>query len=130
MNVVTFFKELSLVSLFTIVLMSFLHFIPELSSHSTFSWASCLFFIIISILMYLLGYRAAMSTNKNAFTVVIMGFVLFKMVLSVSFIVIFFKSMEPVSHFFLVPFFVVYLIYTIFETYFMTLLAKMNAKTD
>ena len=122
----TFFKQLSLVSLFTLILMSILHLFPQIAIHCNFSWATCLFFILLSVLIFFIAYFAAYSSNKNAFTAVIMGFVFMKMILSVSFILVFMKIVEPVSHSFLIPFFIVYLIYTIFETYFMTKLAKIK----
>lgn len=126
MSWTTFFKQLTWVSLFTVLLLFSLHFNPEIAVHSQLSWSSCIFYILLSIFIFFFAYRAAYSQNKNAFTVVIMSFVLAKMVLSISFLVIFFQIVKPESRLFLIPFFVVYLIYTIFETYFMTKLAKMN----
>ncbi len=126
MSWTTFFKQLIFVSLLTVLLLFTLHFNPDIAVHSQLSWASCMFYIVLSIFIFFFAYRAASSQNKNAFTVVIMGFVLAKMVLSVTFLIIFFQIVKPESRLFLVPFFVVYLIYTIFETYFMTKLAKMK----
>lgn len=126
MSWITFFKQLILVSLLTAFLLFLIHLNPEIAVYSQLSWVSCIFYILLSIFIFFFAYRAAFSENKNAFTIMIMSFVLAKMVFSVTFVLVYFQIIKPESSFFLVPFFVVYLIYTIFETYFMTKLARIN----
>ena len=62
---------------------------------------------------------ASFSKNKNAFTSVILMTTMAKMFLAILIIVIYVKVFEPDSRMFVFPFLGIYLIYTIFETYFM-----------
>jgi len=73
-----------------------------------------------------MGYRSARSTNRHKFTNTIVGFIFYKMMLSVAFVFIYVKVMKPSDSLFLIPFFIIYLCFTIFETYFMIKLGKMR----
>lgn len=77
--------------------------------------------------MYYAGRNAARSSNKNDFTNIIMGFTMGKMVLSFVLIFAYLKLVEPADKIFVLPFFSIYLIYTVFETYFMMKLGRTNA---
>ena len=84
-------------------------------------------FVSLSVLMYLAGYRAAMSENKNDFTNAILGFTVAKMFLAILVLIGYTQLARPQDKLFIIPFFGIYLIYTIFETYFMMKLGRMNA---
>ena len=99
---------------------------PALQAYSDLSWISLFFFVGISIVMYYAGFRAALSDNKYQFTNVVMGFTFGKMMLSVLIILAYNKLMEPASKFFILPFFGLYVLYTIFETYFLMKLGRMT----
>ena len=77
--------------------------------------------------MYQAGYRAAMSDNKNDFTNAVLGFTVGKMFLAILVILGYSLLAQPPDKLFIIPFFAIYLIYTIFETYFMMKLGRMNA---
>ena len=77
---------------------------------------------------YLVARKASQSTNKQLFTGIIMLSVLLKLALSIAVVVWYHKVFKPQGPLFLLPFFLVYIIYTIFESQFMIKLGKNDAK--
>ena len=130
MSIGDFFRKLSFLTLGLGLLLLGFHQFPAFQADYELSLLSCLFFVFFSILIYLVGYLAAQNSNKHLFTNVIIAFVFSKMFLSIILVVAYHRLMEPSSNHFLIPFFVVYLFYTIFETHFMIKLGKMNPKSD
>lgn len=98
-------------------------FLP-LKNNANIAWWSLTLFIVISWLMYVLGKRAANSPDKYFFNNVIIGSMLFKMIFSVAVLLIYKKTFHPEGKTFLIPFFIAYFTFTIFETYFMTQLTE------
>ena len=123
----SFFIQLSVLSLSTAILLFFLNRIPQLQAYSALSWISLAAFVALCILMYLAGHRAAMSDNKNDFSNAVLGFTAGKMFLAIFVIFGYIQLAQPPDKLFIIPFFAIYLIYTIFETYFMMKLGRMNA---
>ena len=130
MNKGLFFKQLGIVTILAAVALFFLNQSTLFHNYQLLAWLSLAFFIALSLLMYIAGYKAAQSANKNDFTNVVLGSVMGKMLLSVLIIVVFNKWTEPADKFFLVPFFLNYLIFTIFETYVMMRLGRMPATSS
>ena len=116
----SFYTFLTLTILLTVSLLFLCFFLfPPLSAYAKLGWASLVLFINITFLMFFLGKRAIISPNKMLFSNLSMGFIFFKMVMSLMIIVAFKKMTHPASNLFIVPFFIVYLTFTIFETYLM-----------
>jgi hypothetical protein len=93
--------------------------IPELWNYENLFWYSHIFFILLTMVMYYAGNILAASSDKNLFSHFILLVVLTKMLSCVLIVVGYFQKVQPSSQLFLVPFALVYVIYTIFETYFM-----------
>lgn len=74
--------------------------------------------------MFFGGQRAAKSADKYFFSNLIMPFTFIKMLFAVAGLVIYKKIWHPETKYFLLPFFFVYLVFTIFETFFMVKLAN------
>jgi hypothetical protein len=100
--------------------------IPELWNFENLFWYSHIFFILLTMVMYYAANIFAASSNKNLFSHFILLVVLTKMLSCILIVVGYFKKVQPSSQLFLVPFAIVYVIYTIFETYFM---AKIGNQT-
>lgn len=126
MNHRIFFIQLGVISLVTFLLLFLLNQIPQFSPFQIFSYISCLGFILFSAGMYFLSYRAAMSSDKNLFLQQVLITTFMKMGLCIFIIIGYFKLAEPSSKMYAVPFLIVYLIFTIFETYFMMKLSKVK----
>lgn len=126
MSTRNFFKYLLLLSLIVAIALFFFHRLPQFQPFSTISWISLLFFISLSLMMYFVGYATAISQDKNAFSRMLLFFTASKMLLSVLILVAYYELAKPVSGLFVVPFLVIYVAYTIFETWFMMKLAKLK----
>lgn len=122
----TFFFQLSIISLVSFLLLFFLNKLPQFSPFQTFSYISCFAFIVFSAIMYFLASRAAVSSDKNLFLQQVLLTTSLKMALCLFVIVGYFKLAEPSSKMYAIPFLIVYLIFTIFETYFMMKLSKVK----
>ena len=120
----TFFPQLLVLSVIVAAILFFLNHMPQLQNDAPLSWLSLFLFILLSILMYYVGKRSSMSENKNDFTNVVLGFTIGKMFLSIMIIYAYFSLMQPEGKWFIIPFFIVYFMYTAFETYFMMKLGK------
>lgn len=122
-----FLIQLGLLSLSVAILVFFLNRLPQLQSSSFLSWASLAAFIAMSVVMFFAGSRAARSDNKNDFTNAVLGFTVGKMFLAILVIFGYSQLAQPADKLFIIPFFSIYLIYTIFETYFMMKLGRMKS---
>jgi hypothetical protein len=122
----SFYIFLTLTILLTVSLLFLCFFLfPPLSAYAKLGWASLVLFINITFLMFFLGKKTIASPNKLLFSNISMGFIFLKMVMSLMIIVTYKKMTHPASNLFIVPFFIVYLTFTIFETY---LMLKMTQK--
>ena len=75
--------------------------------------------MLLTVAMFFAGGITAKSSNKNLFTTIVLGFTFSKIFLSLIVVLGYYQLAQPTSKLFLLPFFIVYLIFTIFETYLM-----------
>ena len=120
----SFYQQLLLVSIGTMVMLVLLHQFPEFQEYTGLSWVILLFFIGLSLGMFIIGHRVAQSADRNAFSRIVLGFIAGKMFLSVLLIVGYNEWAQPPNRHFIILFIIVYLVYTIFETHFMMKLAR------
>jgi hypothetical protein len=99
-------------------------FIPQLAVYMPLFWISQLFFGVLSIMSFLGGRYYVGKTNKNAFSRFVMMLILGRLFLSIGVIIGYYKLMHPESKLFLVPFFMVYLLYTIYEVLFLSAIGR------
>ncbi|MEO1258119.1 MAG: hypothetical protein AAFZ15_04955 [Bacteroidota bacterium] len=121
------FQLLLLTVVLTGVVMSF-QLIPALSPFIGFYLISIGFFCLLSLVMFFTSAKAAISKDKNAFTRLIMVFTMAKLFLTVIIVVVYQQIEKPDNVLFILPFFAIYIAYTIFETIFMTKLGKVEAR--
>ncbi len=121
----SFLLQLLIISLTTALLLFGLHRIPQLAADFPLSIASLLFFVALSAGMFFLARYTAGLTNRNMFTNVILGFTMLKMIASAGIVLGYWFLVEPTSKLFVLPFFLVYLIFTCFEIYFMIRLSRL-----
>jgi hypothetical protein len=98
----------------------------ELEPHWLLFWLAQWLFVAISVGLFFLGNSASKSENKNLFSQVVMVATFIKMLFSILVVIIYVKKIHPDGKWFLIPFFGAYLIYTIFETYFMSKLGRQK----
>ncbi|MEZ5058490.1 MAG: hypothetical protein R2879_15765 [Saprospiraceae bacterium] len=119
MNSGKFYSQLALVSVVMLSVLFGMKFIKPLAPYfwlSIFIWA---FFIFYSVLMYIVGSLSLKNENQKSFTSLVIGFTFGKMLLAVLIIVVYSQGYNPESQLYVVPFFLIYIVYTIFETSFM-----------
>ena len=121
-----FFKYLAVLTFILALAIVLLSFIPFFQGHLAFSWSSWGFFTLFTIGVYFLANQAAQSPNLNTYSSVILGVIFIKMVFIIFIVLIYKKLMDPGSPWFLVPFFIIYLSFTIFEIYFMSKLGRLK----
>jgi len=123
-----FVTQLIVLTALVASIISGLHQLPEAQDFRAFSWLSLLLFAALTVIMYIFARRAARSDNKYAFINFLLAMTFFKMLLAVSIALVYkFKAPEP-SMLFIALFLGIYVVYTIFETYFMTQLSNMKEK--
>ncbi len=121
-----FFKNLIILSLGLGLIVLLQSFIPILEKHLLLSVSSLIFFIFFTIGVYFLAEKAAQSPNLNTFSSVVLGVIFIKMVFILFIIMIYKKQVNPDEAWFLIPFFLIYLAFTIFEVYFMSKLGRIK----
>ncbi|MEZ5039821.1 MAG: hypothetical protein R2828_08015 [Saprospiraceae bacterium] len=126
MHTQTFYLQLSLLSIPLAILIFLLTQQTQFQEFGSISWISLFFFVGLSASVFHLGQFMLKSQNKNDFTRMVLGFTGFKMMLSVALVFIYHQVAEPTSRWFVIPFLIIYVLYTIFETYFLMRLGRMT----
>ena len=121
-----FFIYLGYTTLAVSVLLTLLHsLLPETQVYWKLSLASILLFVAVCAGLFFAGHSAASSKNKFAFNNLITVSVFGKMVLAVLFLFLYQQMAKPTDNWFVGIFLFCYVVYTSFEVWFMTRLAKM-----
>jgi hypothetical protein len=124
----TFAKQLSVLTLITAIALAALAQLSPLEPYALFSWISLALFVLMTIGMFFAGTKAANSSNKNDFTNVALGFSGAKIALSAITILLFVETVKPVTKWFILPFFLVYVVYTGYEMYMLSFIGRIKPK--
>ncbi len=119
-----FLAQTLLLTLALFGLLFWLQSLPALQGMGSMTWYSLGLFFALTLAMYFLARPALADSSR--FVPVFMGFVFGKMAISVLLIVLYVKLVQPPNRLFLLPFFLNYLAYTIFETAFLMKMARRN----
>ena len=122
-----FFKRLTLVTILLALCILAFSFIPIFEGILPISFASLIFFVLLSIAVFYLGNAAARSSNKNRLTQLIMILVFVKLFSCLLIIIIYDRVFQPASNYYVIPFFMIYIVFTIFEV---GMLTKANKLTQ
>jgi hypothetical protein len=121
----SFFQNLLLVSASTALVLAIVHFMAPLAQvHWKFSVGSVLLFALVCIGLFYAGQNAARSKNKFAFTNLVSVSVFGKMVLAMAALFMYQQTAMPSNQWFVGIFLWCYVVFTGFEVWFMTKLAK------
>lgn len=125
MRIPVFFQYLTALSLaWGLVLFAWLYFSAGAWVYAPFAAATLALFVLICLLLFFFGWRAARSPQRMAFNGVVTSSVFGKMVISLVFLFVYKKTYAPPGTSFVVIFLLTYAVYTLFEIWFMTKLAK------
>ena len=122
----TFFRQLGILTAITALALFAINQLEVLQPYANFSWISLTFFVVLTLAMFGVGWLTVNSKNKNAFTGTILGFTLAKIVFSFVVVLSYHQLTQPLSKAFVIPFFITYLVYTAFETWFLMKLGKQK----
>lgn len=122
-----FYYQLIGLSLLLAALVCLGQWVPVFAPHFYFSLMSVIVFSLVAMLLFHLGAKSAVSKDKNAFTRIVMASTFIKMFLALVVVMIYHRMAEPEGAYFVLPFFVVYFAFTIFETMFLSKLGKIKA---
>lgn len=123
-----FFSQLILVSLLTGLVLFFMHIFQPFAPYRVLSFSGLLFFAALTTGIYFPSAKAALSKDKNAFTRLVMIFTFVKMFLTAALIIGYHRIFKPTDNLFLIPVFLTYIVFTSFETIFMSKLGKVKAR--
>jgi hypothetical protein len=103
--------------------------LPESDALSQFTLVCVGTFTLINILAYTAAKRAVRSKSKYRFIQLIMVLILCKMIICIGLVVAHVKINNPDSKLFVLPFLLIYLIFTFFEIYVLEKLARTTDTT-
>lgn len=124
MTFLDFLKHLGIATILAIGVAIGFSYIPKTAEYTLFSWILIAFFTLFSIGVYFISLEMKKNEKKGALIGFAMGVSLTKMIMAVGLIIAYNFLAEPSSKLFVFPFFVIYPVYTIFETIFLTKLSK------
>ncbi len=121
----SFFSTLLFVVLGTAVTLAGLHFfVPQAQPHWKFSIGSMVLFALVCTGLFYAGISSAQSKNKFAFINLVSVSVFGKMVVALSALFVYKQVAVPTNEWFVGIFLLCYVVFTAFEVWFMTKLAK------
>jgi len=119
-----FYKGLGLLISLCLILTALSYFIPILNPHLSFSIVTIVLFTGLSIFIFYTGNRLATSKNKYLYNNLIIINLILKILLSFVAVIIYIKLANPVNDWYLFLFILIYILFSSFEVYFMTIQAK------
>ncbi|MFK7932819.1 MAG: hypothetical protein AB8G22_04875 [Saprospiraceae bacterium] len=124
MNQRTFLKQMGIVSFSVVALLTVIYSFMPFQPDWALGLISWILFAVLTFLMFYFGKQAAASKNRNNFTTLILGITVVKMFLAIAAVFIYHSIAHPESRMFVVPFLLVYFIFTVYETYMLMILSK------
>lgn len=93
-----------------------MHWVPEIKNDLAPSWIAYIGYILMAVIVLYTGRKVIRMPNPNSFTSFSLVFILTKMLFSASIILVYTLLREPQSKLFILPFFLIYIVFTIFES--------------
>ena len=125
MNNRSFFSRIAVITLLASVpLILLTSFVQPAHQHALFAAATVVLFVLVCAGLFFAGTGAVRSGSKYAFTNLVSVSVFGKMVLALAWLFIYQKTFHPNNEWFVGIFLYLYVVYTAFEVWFMTKLAK------
>ncbi len=113
-----FYKSLTLTSIISAIAILIFYQFQPFKQDVILYVISLVFMIIYTVVFYLSALKALKSTNKMAFIQLVMANVFLKLVFLMAIVAIYNKLATPSSKFFVIPFLIIYAIFTVYETAF------------
>lgn len=120
----TFYIQLGLVSLVAAAILLGMNQSPLFAPHQMLSWLTWATFMAFCLSMFSISSKTVHSQDKNLFSKVFIISIMVKLFLSITIIIAYILLQKPQDKYFVFPFFVIYVIFTVYEVHFVTKLAK------
>ena len=119
-----FLRQLLILTGAVTIIATAIHQLPGFAPHWPLSLAAICVYTLLSIVVYQWGKLTAAAANKRLFTQASLLIVVIKMTLTVAIVVIYQRVADPQSRYYVLPFLLIYLIYTVYETWLLMRLGK------
>lgn len=126
MNTSSFIKTLVLTILVCIALYALVVFLFPAFRYTDLFLITIGMFAVISVIIYFLAEKATKSTNKYSFLNIVVMNLFLKIMTSFIVVLAYVKMTDPTDKWYLIPVLMNYLIFTIFETYFLSKAARVQ----
>lgn len=123
-----FLIQLTAVSVLLAIVLFALRDSEKLAPYLDLGWITWVSLLLITILLFVVGSKAAVSENKNAFLQLVILSMVGKMILAFFVAILYYVFNEPNDRLFILPLFIIYFGFTIFETYLMMRLGKQKGQ--
>jgi len=127
MTLKNFIIQLSGVSILLGILLVFIGKSAQLAPYVDLGWITWVVLLLITILLFVFGSKASVSENKHAFLQLVLASMGGKMLLAFFMAVVYYQLTLPEDKLFILPLFIIYFGFTIFETYMMVKLGKQKS---
>ena len=124
MTVTRFFQLLILTIVILTGIMYLMSFNEKIAEYIDISYYAIPSFSLLCIVIFFLTEYLEKQSNKGMLLNLVIINVMFKFILTIAVVLIYFKLRNPDDGIFVLPFIIIYVLFTIFETYFMSLQAK------
>ena len=124
MGVRKFFQLLILTIAILVGIMYFMSLNKKIYEYIDIAYYAIPAFTILCVTIYFLTEFLEKQPNKGMLLNLVIMNVMFKFLIALAVVMIYHKLREPKDGIFVLPFIIVYVVFTIFETYFMSLQAK------
>lgn len=112
------FRATFLLTIVLLIGLFFLHRLPVLQPHILFSSITLAVFVLLTLGGFLAANRAAQSQNKFRYLQIFMVFMMAKLFVSVLIVAGYHLSFQPDNRYFVLPFVLIYLLYSGLETWY------------
>ena len=112
-----FGKKLGLFNIFSAGLVGLQHLLSTIQCYWKFSVSSFIVYVLLTIFMFFLSKWVLKSGNNAVFTSLFLTFNLLRLLVSIVFVFVYISVYKPPTAWFLIPFFSVYILFTIFEVH-------------
>jgi len=126
----TFYISLGILTAVVYGLLYLTHTIPAMSAYSGFSVVGLGVIVVYNILAYSMARILIKSRKSYVFINFIIANILVKMALVMFYILGYVSIYPPKVKFFIIPFVGIYLVYTVFETYFLYHMVNLKQSRD
>ena len=124
MSTSKFFSLLLMTIGILVLIMYFISLNEKIYEYIDIAYYAIPSFTLLSIGIFFLTEYLEKQPNKGMLLNLVIINVMFKFLIAIAVVLIYYKLRNPENGIFVLPFIIVYVIFTIFETYFMSLQAK------